>query len=66
MTNESQDESFRDLFDAVAEDVEILVGDLVLTHKSKRLFASARPDALGLWGEAEFGKLAVPCLPIYW
>lgn len=65
MTNEYQDESFRNLFDSVARDIRIHVSILVLTHKNKRLFASATPDALGLWGEAEFGELkllmARPC-----
>ncbi|EKM79265.1 hypothetical protein AGABI1DRAFT_128422 [Agaricus bisporus var. burnettii JB137-S8] len=49
-----RDESFRNLFDSVARDIRIHVSILVLTHKNKRLFASATPDALGLWGEAEF------------
>lgn len=55
VTDGSQDESFRDLFDAVAEDAQILVSALVLSYRNKRLFSSTRPDALGLWGEVEFG-----------
>ncbi|KAF9450560.1 hypothetical protein P691DRAFT_810094 [Macrolepiota fuliginosa MF-IS2] len=50
----SRDDPFRELFDAVAEDAQILASTLVLSYRNKRLFPSTRPDALGLWGEVTF------------
>ncbi|KXN82859.1 hypothetical protein AN958_02133 [Leucoagaricus sp. SymC.cos] len=44
------DEPFRDLFECVAEDAQVLVGSLVLSYKNKRIFPATRPDSFGIWG----------------
>ncbi|KIL63276.1 hypothetical protein M378DRAFT_164788 [Amanita muscaria Koide BX008] len=50
----NQDESFHALFEAVADDYEMLPQHLIMTHKGKRLYSSASPRALSIWTEAEF------------
>ncbi|KAK2465372.1 hypothetical protein APHAL10511_002726 [Amanita phalloides] len=50
----NREESFRDLFDAAADDMSVLLQSLVMTYNGKRLFSSASPRALDIWGETEF------------
>ncbi|KAJ7818531.1 hypothetical protein B0H14DRAFT_3877011 [Mycena olivaceomarginata] len=46
-------DTFRDLFEAVAEDESILVESLVMSYKGVKLFSTVTPAALDLWGDAE-------------
>jgi hypothetical protein len=56
MTDGSQDEPFRELFDTVAEDAQVLVPNLILSYNNKRIFPSTRPDSLRLWGEVQLSE----------
>ncbi|KAJ7288075.1 hypothetical protein C8J57DRAFT_1494396 [Mycena rebaudengoi] len=49
----NRNDNFRDLFDAVAEDAEILVDKLIMSYNSRRFFPSVTPNTLKLWGEVE-------------
>jgi hypothetical protein len=55
LTTITQNDNFRDLFDAVAEDAEILVDKLIMSYNSRRFFPSVTPNTLKLWGEVELG-----------
>jgi len=50
----NRDDAFHDLFDAAADDLDVLVQNLIMTYRGKRLFSSASPEALEIWGDAEF------------
>ncbi|KAF8631702.1 hypothetical protein AX15_002250 [Amanita polypyramis BW_CC] len=50
----NRSESFRDLFNAAADDFDVLVQNLVMTYNGKRLFSSASPRGLDIWVEADF------------
>jgi len=54
-----KDESFRSLFEMVAEDAQVLTSGVVLSYNNKRIFPSARPDSLGLCGEVQLSALSL-------
>jgi len=60
MIDHFKDESFRSLFETVAEDAQVLTSALVLSYNNKRIFPSTRPDSLGLCGEVQLSALLIP------
>ena len=50
-----QNDDFRELFEAVAEDACILVDSLIMTYRDKRIFSSVTPQTLKMRGAAEMG-----------
>lgn len=62
LENFLQADSFRDLFEAVAEDAAVPSARVIMTYQSKRFFPSITPHTLRIWADiAEFGKnLSVP------
>lgn len=51
----SQHDSFKILFDEVADIAEVLTEDVIVTFQGKRIFASASPHGIGVWAQAELG-----------
>jgi hypothetical protein len=52
-----QTDNFRDLFEATAEDANVLVPNLIMTYQGKRFFPSVTPQTLKIWTDnAELGK----------
>jgi hypothetical protein len=52
-----QHDNFRELFDATADDANILTNNLVMTYQGKRFFPSVTPTFLKIYGDtAELGK----------
>ncbi|PFH46528.1 hypothetical protein AMATHDRAFT_50986 [Amanita thiersii Skay4041] len=49
----NRDDTFRDLFEATAEEASILTANLVITYNRARIFPSVSPRALNMWTEAE-------------
>ncbi|KAF9013202.1 hypothetical protein BDQ17DRAFT_1342970 [Cyathus striatus] len=49
----NRDDNFRDLFEAVAEEAEIMSETLILSYEGKRIFSSVTPMTLNIWGRAE-------------
>ncbi|TFK40868.1 hypothetical protein BDQ12DRAFT_680194 [Crucibulum laeve] len=47
----NKDDNFRDLFEATAEDANILVKNLIMSYKGKRIFASVTPETLMMGDE---------------
>ena len=55
----SQNDAFRTMFNEVADMVSVLVDNIVVTHDGKRVYPSASPHGIGVWSEAELGKILV-------
>ena len=51
----SQNDTFRVVFDACADDVSIPVNNLIVSYEGKRIYPSASPHGIGVWAEAELG-----------
>ncbi|THV03056.1 hypothetical protein K435DRAFT_310547 [Dendrothele bispora CBS 962.96] len=49
-----KNDDFSALFDAVAEEAEILPDSVVMTLRGNRFFPSVTPEALNIWDQAEF------------
>ncbi|KAF8158052.1 hypothetical protein B0H34DRAFT_707321 [Crassisporium funariophilum] len=45
-------DNFRDLYEAVAEDANVMTDSLVLTYKGKRFFPSVTPHTLNIWTDS--------------
>ena len=51
-----QSENFRELFEATADDANIMAENLIMTYRDKRFFPSVTPHTLKIWTEtAELG-----------
>ncbi|KAF8842199.1 hypothetical protein BDN67DRAFT_1010029 [Paxillus ammoniavirescens] len=46
-------DTFRDLFEGVADLADILVDQLVVSHDNRRVFASGTPHSIRIWAEGE-------------
>ena len=52
-----QSENFRELFEATADDANVMAENLIMTYRDKRFFPSVTPQTLKIWTEAaELGK----------
>lgn len=58
-----QNDTFRQLFDDVADTTSTLVDNLVLSHSGRRIYSSSTPQGLHMWAEAELGK-QLPVIPV--
>lgn len=47
-----QIDTFRDLFEGVAEDGGILSSNLIMTYQGKRIFPSVTPEILRIWTDS--------------
>ncbi|KAK0464330.1 uncharacterized protein EV420DRAFT_1037191 [Desarmillaria tabescens] len=50
----NRSETFRELFEAVAEIQNLLTDNLIMTYQNRRFFPSVTPHTLGIWSSAEF------------
>lgn len=55
-----QHETFRELFDGVADLAGVMANQLVISHDHRRVFASGTPHSLHLWAEGEMGLFILP------
>ena len=47
-----QSENFRELFEATADDANVMAENLIMTYRDKRFFPSVTPHTLKIWTEA--------------
>lgn len=47
-----QTDTFRDLFEAVAEEGAVLSANLIMTYQNKRIFPSVTPEILRIWTDS--------------
>ncbi|KAG7445799.1 uncharacterized protein BT62DRAFT_932963 [Guyanagaster necrorhizus] len=50
----NRNETFRELFEAIAESQSLLTNNLVMTYQNRRFFPSVTPNTLRIWSSAEF------------
>lgn len=55
-----QHDTFRELFDGVADLAGVMADQLVINHDHRRVFASGTPHSLHMWAEGEMGSLTLP------
>lgn len=52
-----QHDSFKQVFDEIADLADVLVENIIVSHNKKRVFPSASPHGIGVWTEAELGSI---------
>lgn len=55
-----QHDTFRELFDGVADLAGVMADQLVISHDHRRVFASGTPHSLHMWAEGELGLFTSP------